>query len=107
MKLRWIGLALTALLVAGGCASTPQDSGDGGDSAGSSGILRLGTNNYIDTLNPFIAIESQSYNAFIMQYPQLVQYGPGLEIEGDWAQSWENTPDGLKWTFHLEPGVKW
>ena len=106
MKLRWIGLALTALLVAGGCASTPQDSGGGGDAAGSSGILRLGTNNYIDTLNPFIAIESQSYNAFIMQYPQLVQYGPGLEIEGDWAKSWENTPDGLKWTFHLEPGVK-
>jgi peptide/nickel transport system substrate-binding protein len=107
MKLRWIGLALTALLVAGGCASTPEDSGGGGSEAGGSGILKLGTINYIDTLNPFIAIESQSYNAYIMEYPQLVQYGPGLEIEGDWATSWENTPDGLKWTFHLEPGAKW
>jgi peptide/nickel transport system substrate-binding protein len=108
MKLRWFGLALTVLLVAGGCASTPESSGGGeGGGAGSSGILRLGTNNYIDSLNPFIAIESQSYNAFVMVYPQLVQYGPGLEIEGDWAKSWENTPDGLKWTFHLEPDVKW
>jgi peptide/nickel transport system substrate-binding protein len=108
MKLRWFGLALTVLLVAGGCGSTPESSGgEEGGGPGSSGILKLGTNNYIDSLNPFIAIESQSYNAFVMVYPQLVQYGPGLEIEGDWAKSWENSPDGLKWTFHLEPDVKW
>ncbi len=26
---------------------------------------------------------------------------------GDIADSWEVSPDGLTWTFHLHPGVKW
>jgi peptide/nickel transport system substrate-binding protein len=26
---------------------------------------------------------------------------------GDLADSWEISPDGLVWTFHLHPGVKW
>ena len=26
---------------------------------------------------------------------------------GDLADSWEISPDGLTWTFHLHPGVKW
>ena len=42
-----------------------------------------------------------------MVYPQLVQYGPGLKLEGDWAKSWTTSPDGLVWTFHLIPGGKW
>ena len=67
------------------------------------GILRVGTINYIDSLNPFVAIESQSYNAFVMVYPQLVQYGPGPKLEGDWATSWSHSADGLTWTFKLKP----
>ena len=42
-----------------------------------------------------------------MIYPQLVQYGPGLKIAPDWATSWEESKDGLTWTFHLKPGGKW
>ena len=45
--------------------------------AGGSGILRVGTTTYIDSLNPFNYIESQAYNAMIMIYPQLVQYTHG------------------------------
>ena len=39
-------------------------------------------------LNPFNYIEAQAYNAFIMIYPQLVQYkyeDGKYEFEGDWA----------------------
>ena len=59
---------------------------------------------------PFTAIESQSYNAFVMEYPQLVQYGPGAtgpKLEGDWATSWTTSSDGKTWTFKLKPGAKW
>jgi peptide/nickel transport system substrate-binding protein len=49
----------------------------------------------------------QTYNSYVMLYPQLVQYGPGLELEGDWSTEWSHTPDGLKWMFRLEPGTKW
>jgi peptide/nickel transport system substrate-binding protein len=41
-----------------------------------------------------------------MIYPQLVQYGPGEKLQGDWATSWSHSADGLTWTFHVKPG-KW
>lgn len=78
--------------------------------AGGSGILRIGTTTYIDSLNPFKFIESQAYNAMIMIYPQLVQYtyGPkGYVIQGDWAKSWTTSKDGKTWTFTLRSGTKW
>ena len=49
-------------------------------------------------MNPFVAFSAQSYDAFIEQYPTLVQYkqtGPEqLAIEGDWAKSWKTSADG-------------
>src|SRR5947208_993268 len=106
---RLIGTTMVAALVAiaagcGGGGAGPGGGGSGGVVKG--GILRVGTTSYIDSLNPFVAIESQSYNAFVMEYPQLVQYGPGPKIEGDWATSWSHSSDGKTWTFHVKPG-KW
>ena len=75
--------------------------------ASSSGVLRIGTVNYIDSLNPFNYIEAQSTNAMIMIYPQLVQYGPGMKFEGDWADSWTTSADGKDWTFKLKSETKW
>jgi len=77
---------------------------------GGSGILRLGTINYIDSFNPLNYIEGQAFNAFIMVYPQLVQYGYGPEgyfPEADWAKSWKTSKDGKTWTFALHSGTKW
>jgi peptide/nickel transport system substrate-binding protein len=68
------------------------------------GILRLGSTDHIDSLNPFVAFNAQAYVAFVMIYPVLVQYGPGYEFEGDWAESWETSDDGLVWTFKVKPG---
>src|SRR5690242_19465838 len=97
-------LAACALLAAAGCGGGSASSGG---SSGGKTILRIGTTSYIDSLNPFVAINSQSYNAFVMEYPQLVQYGPGNKLIADWATSWSHTPDGKTWTFHLKPGGKW
>jgi peptide/nickel transport system substrate-binding protein len=74
------------------------------------GILRIGTISYIDSLNPYNYIQTQATNAMNMIFPQLVQYdyGPnGYHVVGDWATSWETSPDGKDWTFHLKPGGKW
>jgi peptide/nickel transport system substrate-binding protein len=95
--------------LAAGCGGGGGAAGGGGGGSGGvvkGGILRVGTTSYIDSLNPFVAIESQSYNAFVMEYPQLVQYGPGPKLDGDWATSWSHSSDGLTWTFHVKPG-KW
>jgi peptide/nickel transport system substrate-binding protein len=78
----------------------------GAGAAASPAILRIGTTYYVDTLNPYVGIETNDSTAYGMIYPQLVQYGPGLKLVGDWASSWTHTTDGLTWTFHLRPG-KW
>src|SRR5919108_1743138 len=110
-----LAVAVVALVLGvAGCGGGGEEGGGGtGTSEGKvvkGGILRVGTINYIDSLNPFNYIEGQSLNAFIMLYPQLVQYryeNEKFEIEGDWAKSWETSPDGKDWTFHLVPGGKW
>lgn len=71
------------------------------------GVLTIGTTYYIDSLNPFVGIEPQSDTAYGMIFPQLVQYGPGLRMEGDWAKSWTLSDDGRRWTFHLRGDGRW
>ena len=107
MRKRLVGAAIAMAVLLAGCAGNGSGDEGGDGDVNKGGILKVGTVDYIDSLNPFIAIESQSYNAMVMQYPQLVQYGPGIKIEGDWATDWSSTPDGLKWTFKLKPGAKW
>lgn len=106
--------ALTlALTACGGSTNNATGSGateTGGGKVVEGGILRVGTNNYIDSFNPWNFIESQSFQAFIMLYPQLVQYdykNGKYEIAGDLADSWETSADGKDWTFRLKSGTKW
>ena len=116
-RVTFIAAALALLLVsiAAGCGGGDDKSSDsGGTTTGDKGgeiqkggILRIGSTDQIDSLNPFVAFNAQSYIAFVMAYPILVQYGTDLEFEGDWAESWETSDDGLVWTFHLKPGGKW
>jgi peptide/nickel transport system substrate-binding protein len=112
----WVIAVLVLVLAAAGCGGSDEGGGGTGKTDTSEGnvvkggILRVGTINYIDSLNPFNYIEGQSLNAFIMLYPQLVQYryeNGNYQIEGDWAESWETSPDGKDWTFNLVPGGKW
>jgi peptide/nickel transport system substrate-binding protein len=98
--LRAIAGALVIAAIASGC-------GGGGSAAASKTVLQVGTTYYVDTLNPFVGIETQDVTAYEMVFPQLVQYGPGFHLVGDWAKSWSHTPNGLVWTFHLRSGGKW
>jgi len=107
-----LAMLVLAVLVATGCGGSSggtDSAGEGGVVKG--GILRVGTTNYIDSFNPFNYIEAQATNAFIMIFPQLIQYTyddqDGYVFEGDWAESWETSADGKTWTFKLRPGAKW
>lgn len=97
-----IAVAAIALLLLASGWSSP----DSRSAARAASILRIGTTYYVDTLNPFVGIETNDSTAYGMVYPQLVQYGPGLKLVGDWASSWSHSKDGLVWTFQLRTG-KW
>ncbi len=117
-RLMLVLLAVTAVIVAsaaawGGFRGGTQNAGAAvdGTTAGGSGILRIGTVNYIDSFNPWNYIEGQGLNAMVMTYPVLTQIdytkAKGYYIVGDWAKSWKTSKDGKTWTFKLFPNTKW
>jgi peptide/nickel transport system substrate-binding protein len=104
-KMKVVALGLALAVVATACSS-----GGGGSNSGSQqgGHLIVGTVSNIDTLNPFVTFQQNSYAAFEYIYPQLVQMDPKtLEFLPDFAQKWEQAPNGKQWTFDTTPNAKW
>jgi peptide/nickel transport system substrate-binding protein len=72
------------------------------------GVLRIGTTEGIDSLNPFVGFNQDSYSTWFYIYPSLVQYDlHTYRFIPNFATSWQTSPDGLTWTFHLAPNAKW
>jgi peptide/nickel transport system substrate-binding protein len=92
--------AAMAVTACGGSSSS-------GGAVKQGGVFRLGTSSGIDSLNPFVAFQSDAYTTFEYIYPELVQYDPQLKFVPDFARAWQVSPDGLTWTFHTQPGAKW
>jgi len=111
----FIGAAAAAAALAGGiissrataasptpAASAPAESGKV--------VLKIGVMEALDSLNPFIGWTTISYELFHLDYLKLVgrdtetlQPTPGQGL----AESWELSPDGLTWTFHLNEDLTW
>jgi peptide/nickel transport system substrate-binding protein len=99
-------LCLIALGLAGVAVAAPASSAAPRHTAKDGGILRVGTTDPFDSMNPFVAFSAITYVAFTNIYPTLVQYDRKFKIVGDWATSWKTSQDGLTWTFTVKPG-KW
>jgi peptide/nickel transport system substrate-binding protein len=71
-------------------------------------VLHVGWTAEPDNLNPFIGYETSSLEIFHLNYDYLVDYrASDLRPTPALATSWEHSPDGKVWTFHLREGVKW
>lgn len=65
----------------------------------------LGTNEVgIPSYNPLTAVNTNT--VYPMIYDTLVAQDSDLTYHPYLAESWEEAPDGMSWTFHLKPGVK-
>ena len=114
---RWIaavvvaGAALTlavALLVTHGAAPA---SGSASPAAGAT--LRVGWTADPDNLSPFIGVETAASEVLYLTYDRLFGFGtdgkpiPQLATELPTKENGGISADGLTWTVHIRPGVKW
>src|ERR1700733_8385193 len=106
---KWLRGATGCIVLAlGVCACSGSSGGPSASSSTSGGILRLGTPATIASLNPFTTSNTLAFDSFEAMYPYLVQYDLRTDqIEADFASSWQESADGLTWTFHTRPNVKW
>ena len=88
------------LLLARGGAVTPARAAD-------PVILRVGTTQDLDSLNPYNTALVVGYEAFQLTYDTLVSFGSNLEPVAGFADHWERAADGHSWTFHIRDGMKW
>ena len=112
-RARLLLLALAALLacglVGGVVSAFGADSSSPSASAGAGKtVLHVGWTAEPDNLNPFIGYETSSLELFHLNYDYLVGYrASDLRPVPELATSWQHSPDGKVWTFHLRDGVKW
>ena len=57
-------------------------------------------------LDPTVGDDTNSTRMYHSLVPGLVQVDVNGEIQPDLAESWEVSENGLTWTFHLRPGLK-
>jgi peptide/nickel transport system substrate-binding protein len=88
--------------------------GDGGSrrragSAGTEGrkVLNYSIGNDLSNMDPAQINDIESALVAQQVYEGLVKFKPdSVEVEPCLAEKWEPSEDGLKWTFHLRPNVK-
>ena len=90
--------AVIPITVAGSSAQAIEQDGEY--------ILKVGVLQPIDNLNPFKGITAAAYEAWALMYDTLTGYGKDFSAEPRLAESWEESEDGLTWTYTLVDGVE-
>lgn len=68
----------------------------------------VGLLNEVDSFNPFLGIEAESYEMWALTYDYMITYSmEDMSPEPGLATSWETSDDGLTWTFDIREGVLW
>jgi ABC-type transport system substrate-binding protein len=70
-------------------------------------MLRLASEDDVPTLDPAAGYDTASWQFEQMIFSTLVRYGDAnVDLEPDLATSWESSPDGRSFTFHLRREVR-
>ena len=70
-------------------------------------ILRAGTDQDLQVLNPFNSVVVADFEVFTLNYDLLVNFGQDIEPAPGFAESWTQSEDGLTWEFKIRPGMLW
>lgn len=97
------GISLASLIAACGGGSGGVGGGSGGDTL----TLRMPFMADMQVPDPDIMYEGEGVQVMESAYEGLVRYQPGsADFISGLAKSWTVSPDGLVYTFMLQPGVK-
>jgi peptide/nickel transport system substrate-binding protein len=72
--------------------------------------LRVATTTKIDTLNPLTGTLAAEYRVWALNYDILIgfdQKSMEPDLHHSLAASWNESKDGLTWTYYLKPGLRW
>jgi oligopeptide transport system substrate-binding protein len=75
--------------------------------AWASGSLRCAGGGEPETLDPAKAVGALARHIGLDLFDGLTAYGSDGTVVPGVATSWETSPDGLRWIFHLRPDAKW
>ncbi len=63
--------------------------------------------NEVDSFNPFLGIEAESYEMWALTYDYMITYSmEDMSPEPGLATEWDTSDDGLTWTFDIREGVE-
>ncbi len=99
------------------CTAAAAGCGGGAGSSAPSGdkppkdTLMVGLTVDLGSIDPAVAVDNKAFKVAYPSYERLVQYKKdggkaSTEVEGQLAEKWEASPDGLTWTFYLKEGHK-
>jgi peptide/nickel transport system substrate-binding protein len=94
-------IALAALIGAGMLPATASAG------TGQPLVLKIGTDQDLETLNPWQSITVADYEIFQIQYELLMGYDINLETAPGFAESFDASADQKTFTFHIRPNMKW
>jgi peptide/nickel transport system substrate-binding protein len=110
-RLRGIGalLAGVALVAVAGLSGGASSAAQAEPVAATSGTtFTVGLLNNVDSFNPFLGIEAESYEMWALMYDYMIRYSDkDMSPEPGLATSWDTSNHGLTWTFHIRTGVTW
>ncbi len=94
------GLLLGCLVPALALSSGPATASD------EKVTFTVGMENEVDSFNPFVGIEAESFEAWALTYDYMITYSmEDMSPEPGLATSWEQSDDGLTWTFDIRDDV--
>src|SRR5436305_14112049 len=104
------GLVCLVAMLFAACSGSGPSGGGGAASPKAAGSKQV----FVDsisvpdtwTLDPALATDVTSIRAIDLVFTGLVQLDDNLKVYGELAQSWNQSPDGLAWTFDLRHNLK-
>jgi len=70
-------------------------------------VLRVGTTQDLDAMNPFQTALVVGWEVFSLNYEFLNEFDQNLGPTPGYADSWTVSDDGLTYTFKIDPNKKW